>query len=441
MHAQVPQPRRIPYLSGMDWFVHALDCRTRRATGTGNDSQVALALAGVVEPERLRARLEAFVARNPALAGRCRRHWNLAPYWSFGRAARPRDLRLAVRHLDDNLSTESVLAALGEAVSRPLRGPLRIAFTLARHRDRTYVAMQFDHRLLDAGGAEALLLHLSQGDPTPAPLALAPAHLNRWREKFMSGQTVNRELIALRGERPPAALPLPARVRGQPRPTRFVFRLYTPAETAAIHAQAERRAGYLRLLPFLLGATIGALHKLCMRQGVAGGDYAVPVTVDSRQRNGARPSLFFNQVSFNFYRFPAALADDATALCAEASRQMYAQVQKSVAQHVAQAGMLMRILPAPWLGRLMTWPLWGGLGSLSFSFLGQSGYRSETFLKAPVENVLHTPRVPAPPGIGVFFTQYRDRMTLVCSYLDGMLDPAAAARFVREIDAELKGAH
>jgi hypothetical protein len=57
-----------------------------------------------------------------------------------------------------------------------------------------------------------------------------------------------------------------------------------------------------------------------------------------------------------------------------------------------------------------------------------------------VENVYYLPRVPTPPGLGLFFTRYRDRLTMVFSYLEGMLDEASASRFVNQIDSRLKGA-
>jgi len=433
--------RRRQYLSGMDWFVRALDQRTRAATGVGNYSQIVLVLKGALDHEALRQKLGAFITANPILAGRCRRNWlNLAPYWSVARSARPEDMRLDVRHLPGGLPVDAILAALSVTKTHPTEGPVRIAFTVVPHGERTYVSMRFDHQILDAIGAERLLMHLSQtGNPAqPIPLGERPAHLNRWGDKFRSGQVVNREVISLRGDRPPAAVPLPVSKGGCRRQTRFVIRAYSARETARIGERADMGTGYLLLLPYLLGLCVRALHAMCCRLGVVEGDYVIPVSVDCRPRGSDSGTVFFNNLSFNFYRFSAASAEAQTALWEQAVKQMYAQVQKRVAYHVANAGMLMRILPASWLGRLMTLPLEGRLGSMSFAFVGKEGYTSEDFMGVPVENAYHMPRVPVPPGLGVFFTQYRDRLTLVCSYLEGMLDESMASRFVNDIDSGLK---
>ena len=422
-------------------MVRALGCRTRAETGAGNDSQVVLVLNGVPDHVALQRALADLVVQNPVLAGRCRRNpLNLAPYWDVTRPARAEDLCLGVHDIADGVPVSEVLATLSDAVSDPLDGPVRIAFALTRQADRAYLSMRFDHQILDAVGAERLLMRISDGGDRAAAVNVGdrPSHLDQWRDKFRSGQVVNREILALRGEHPPASVPLPAGRRRGVRRTRFMFRTYSASETALINARAETCVGYLLLLPYLLGVSVRALHHVCSRAGIAEGDYVIPVSIDSRAPGSGGDCVFFNHLSFNFYRFNAAAAGEHTALWQQAVEQMYAQVQKRVAYHLANVGMLMRILPAPWLGRLMTLPLGGRLGSMSFALVGREGYTSETFMGVPVEQSFHMPRVPVPPGLGVFFTRYRQKLTLVFSYLDGMLDESAAATFVNEIDAELR---
>jgi hypothetical protein len=435
--------RRKQYLSGIDWFVRALDERTRDATGSGNFSQVVLALKGALDHEALRKRLTALLTANPVFAGRCRRClFNLAPYWRMERTPLPEDVRLNVRRLPGPLSVDDVLHELSCGDGRWLDEPLRVAVTVVPHGERTYVSMRFDHQILDAVGAERLLLHLSESDDPARPLPLGDrsAELNKWVDKFKSGQVVNREILSLRGDQPPSAIPLPAYKRREHSRTRFVIRAYSPSETAGIGERAERCAGYLFMAPYLLGLAVGALHGTCQRLGVTGGDYVIPVTVDSRPPDSGSSSILFNHLSFNFYRFDRATANDYTALWESAARQLYSQVEKRMAQHVANAGLLLRIVPASLLGRIMTLPLKGRLGSMSFAFVGRGGYGSERFMGVPVENAYHLPRVPTPPGLGLFFTRYRDRLTMVFSYLEGMLDEASASRFVNQIDSRLKGA-
>lgn len=424
------------YLSGMDWFMRALDCRTRAVTGIGNYSQIVLALRGRLDPRILRVRLHDFLSRNPVLQGHCRRNFlNLAPYWELPRAVDMRTQWLDARPAAPGSGAEP-LSALANEVNQPLTGRQRIAFTLVPGARLSYLAMRFDHQVLDAAGAERLLLNISTWESTSAPLPLGDrrAHLNEWMAKFRSGQTVNRALLALRESEPPTAFPLPGgtdRIRSL-----FVFHAFSDRETKAIIEHAERRVGYLMLMPFLLGVTVRSFHELSLKVGLGGKHYVVPVTIDNR-RNTAE-SVFFNRLSFNFYRFETGMASDQATLWKQAVTQLYDQTRARTAYHMAQAGYLMRICPAPWLGRLMGLPLSGSLGSFSFALVAGQGYDAHDFMDVPVANIYHTPRVPTPPGIGIYFNRYKDRLNMVLSYLDGMLDPLIAKNLVDTIAQRLR---
>ena len=63
----------------------------------------------------------------------------------------------------------------------------------------------------------------------------------------------------------------------------------------------------------------------------------------------------------------------------------------------------------------------GQLASFSFAHVGESAYPAKTLLGLPLTNISHYPRLPVPPGIGVFFTQFQNRLNLTISYLENML--------------------
>jgi hypothetical protein len=247
--------------------------------------------------------------------------------------------------------------------------------------------------------------------------------LNGWRGKFRSGQVVNRAFLALREAGPPVAFPIPG-VQGSI-PSRFEIRSFSKDETREILARADRQVGYLMLLPFLLAESVRAFQSLALRAGLSEGPLIVPVTMDGR-RPGQPGGILFNHFSFHFYRFEADAAKDRAELGKQAVRQMVQQTRDRISEHLSNASDLMRILPAPWLARLMEKPLSGRLGSFSFALLGES-YRADSFMGVPVEQLYHMPRVPAPPGIGIYFTRHQGRLNLVVSYLDGMLGAEASA--------------
>ncbi|MFA7677837.1 MAG: hypothetical protein WCY34_06720 [Candidatus Omnitrophota bacterium] len=69
------------YLTGIDWFINALDYTLRKKTGIGNTSQVVLELGGYPDEELLNKRLEEASFEYPILFGHPARAFNLCPYW------------------------------------------------------------------------------------------------------------------------------------------------------------------------------------------------------------------------------------------------------------------------------------------------------------------------------------------------------------------------
>jgi hypothetical protein len=301
---------------------------------------------------------------------------------------------------------------------------------------KSALALVFDHRLLDARGAEALLDLLRrslEGAPLPeAPVFASSAELTRWNEKFLAGRNVNRRIIAM-AKATPRALPLPP---GRNRGYRYRLIACSQEESAALTERAYREAGYLMESPFLLAVVTKCMHALHVARGTAGSCYLVPVTVDLRPGRETPPEIFFNHVSYLFYQLPVELGDDLAGLIAAIKNQMYDQVKKAFPADLARATLLMRIAPLALLGRLLSLPMEGKMASFAFAHLGRSGYGAADFMGCPVENLFHTPRVPVPPGIGFFCNSYHGRLNLVMAYLDGLLGETEADLVEQGIRAE-----
>jgi len=63
----------------------------------------------------------------------------------------------------------------------------------------------------------------------------------------------------------------------------------------------------------------------------------------------------------------------------------------------------------------------GKAATFLFSYLGNRPGRLIKFMGLKIKNLIHMPRVPAPPGLGFFFNNYNGRLNFVISYLDGLL--------------------
>ncbi len=443
MSLALPYSRRRRYLTGIDWLVGMLDHMTRRSCGVGNRSQVVLELDSGLPEETLRASLAGFLDRLPFLRGEPARDLNLAPYWRRGTGDRA-GLELSVVRLPADAAQASVLAALAAGVQRPTEtSTRRLSFLWLTLGERlSYLAMAFDHRLLDARGAEMLLsLFLEHLDGRPVAERLRaldtpePARLDRWLDRHHAGRRVVAHLRWLR-EGTVAYLPRPP-VLSSPH-TGFALVSFDRDQTHRIVEAAYREAGYLMLQSFLLAAVLQALDPL-FRARLEGSpaprpsEYVVPVSVDMRPPRGADALVFFNHLSFQLFRIPAALVPDRARLAEHIRDQMVAQVKAGLPQDIADASDLLRILPLPLLGRIARISMKGEFGSFSFAQLTSTNLYEPAPLRGRVLNLFHMPRIPVPPAFGVVANQFAGRLNLVVSAHEEVVTPAELAEIAMRL--------
>lgn len=425
MKVSLPCSKHRRYLTGIDWVIGALDTMSRHSTGGGNTFQIVLDLRGAFDENRFRESVQSFVAQFPVLGGRPSRDWTLAPYWKFPAPGTPVPVILEFT----TVSEAELFSALEKSANTRLPGTrTHLGFRVFHvSAERHVVAVQFDHVLFDASGAEAFLglLHRwSSGEDCReriAQIALRePAHLDHWMERFQAGKQLVR-LIRKLAEAALVVIPRPAALRG--RAIRFQILEFNADESKAIAERANREAGFLMFLPYALAASLEAMAPVFIRRnGDRGRDFLVSVSVDLRTPDTASAALFFNHISFLFFQIPAALVNDRRQVLETLRTQMYEQVKSGFPRAMADSSMLMRILPVSLLSRFMLKPLRGEFASLGFTCVGKGGYPFDRFMEGELANLLHMPLVPVPPGIGFFINQFGPKMNAVLSYLDGMLD-------------------
>src|ERR1039457_529011 len=372
--------RRKRYLSGSDWVINTLDHTMKETTCSGNMSQIVLMLDAPLDGDVIKAGLDRFAGQFPVLQGRVARDWKLTPYWKIPAAAAGKIFFTAAA-MDGTISPETVLPLLERSANGCFRDERdHLAFHLITGGDRSALAMSFDHRLMDARGAESFL-HLFQksfsGDPLPVLQTFTSSmELTRWREKFLAGRNVNRRIIAL-AQQTPCSLPL---APGPDKGFRFRLLAFDKAETAAIYDRAYREAGYLMESPFFLAAITRTMHKLFANRFGSGSCYLIPVTTDIRAGKDSLEETFFNHVSYLFYQVPAVQADDMKGLIASFKEQMYDQVKSGFPKDLAAGSLLTRIAPLGLLGKLLYMPLKGRMATFAYSHLGKSAFQSDCFM-------------------------------------------------------------
>lgn len=427
MKISLPYARTRRYLTGVDWIIGMLDHQSRAACGLGNPSQVVVEFEGALGRAEIEGPLRAFLAAHPVLFGRPRRDFNLAPYWQPRPPGRAPEVPVEEVDLPGGLAPAERLRHLARGVNREFGGRApNLAFRLVREgRHRTFFAMAFSHWLFDARGAEffldRLLAHAAGGALEPIACPPEPAHLDRWAEMFKAGQRVNRHLLWLR-EGEAASLPRPPVFPSTE--ARFAHLHFDASQTQRVVARAYREAGYLMLHPFLLAAAVQAFHPLLAARAPRATDFVIPVSTDLRPVDEASARVFFNHLSFLFYRVPVSAARDRTALASTLRHQMYQQVKAGLPQDVALASHLMRILPLAALGRIARIPLRGRMASLAFTQVGETQVREPAAWRGRLRNVFHLPRIPVPPAIGCVASQCGGCLNLVLSADATMVSPA-----------------
>jgi hypothetical protein len=445
----LPYSRRRRYLTGMDWVIGALHRDACQGGGGRNRagalSQIVLSLNGRLDDGALRGILDAVGRRLPLIQGRVARDGiNLAPYWKIPRVFRPELLPLRVVELPAAAAAESE-RLFSEHVNTPLSGDSQhLSFLLVRlgGGGQSRLGMVFDHRLLDAWGAEAfvhLVNEAAQGrlEEAAAPIRQTePAHLDRWPARFKAGRVLG-EMFARLGQEEACALAPPP--FGASRRVAFVHDCLSAEESARFLERAEEEIGVPILLPAAAARAVLAVRRALPTMPLPGSRHLVFTTVSTRPPGREREALFFNPFAFLPFVAPTGSVPPAPAELAAVLRdQFFDLMRREIPQAMQDATALGRICPLGLLGEIMRRVGGGRVCTLYFACLRDSGYAGDTFMGLPVEDLRHTPRAFSPPGLNLCMTWFRDHFNLVLAYVEGSLNAAAAQVILREFKALLQ---
>ena len=442
MKIQLPYSRRRRYLTGIDWSIGMLDYISRLQTGVGNLSQVILEVEGMIEPTRLTDALAKISGRLPLIHGCVARDWlNLAPYWRVPQLAHTAVIPLQVVDLAIGRSSEAD-SLFADHVNRPLESQTQhLRFLLIRIGiERSRLGMVFDHRLFDACGAEAFLQLIQETSQGRLELIasqvrqIEPPHLNEWRRQFLGGQTVNRFRLQLAG-RDVAALAMPPRRPG--RRVRFLHDSLTPAQTSQFIEFAALETGVPILLPSAIARAVSAMHVAMPSVSQRGAQYLVAVSVDARSPDQKWEQLLFNHLSFLGFSVSPELSESTSGLVDAFRDQLWEQMRVGVPQAFQDATMLTRICPHWIAGRVARLTFKGQVCSFYFACLRDSAFTGDSFMGLRTINLIHTPRVPPPPGVGLCMTFFDGRLNIVLSYLDGVMEDPLAMTVLQQFKQRL----
>ena len=408
--------------NGSDVLMLGFDYELRRRGFAGNSCQIVLELTQPVDPAALEARLTKLVQQNPILCARPVRGFK--PRWKP--TSRPPQVRVhaPAANLAQQLFNEPLDIHRGELLRFDLIG-------------RTLV-FTWSHALMDAKSAEYFLAALGAetlpaleaGQDWYAQRAALPGNLRArakeaWRELERLDQFRNALPVSLATQHPPDAKKMNYRALH-----------LTAADTAQVHTHAARLAGFLGETTFHLAAALVELHQLHTRTGVASASYVIPVSVGLRPK-GTRAPLFSNQITMLLHQFfPAQLADMPLAIAAIKTRKAESLRHAHIDAGIAMA-QLFRALPLRLYMWLVKHELRGEICSLFFGDTGVADAALETFLGSHIESLVHVPAVTVPPGIGLVFYQFRNRLAFTLVTAQGTLTETEAEEFIHRLHTRL----
>ena len=412
------------YLTGIDWIFNSIDYTSKTQCGIGNISQVVLELKGAPDRLLLQEALNSFIRKFPLLNGYPARDLNLCPYW---KAPLPKKM------LPITVHTASSLENLAAQLSLPWKDKKEhLAFILIDTGKNNLLGMVFDHRILDAKGAETFLnlfqQYYQKKDSSLVSLC-SPSHLNHWAEKFKAGRQVNRFFLQFSKEAP-RVLP----VNSLNRPAKFKVINLNREETRCFTNIAYSNAGYLMLMPYALAKSLQVMHRIFQAGNNPGLTYIIPVPLDTRTGEDPENEIFFNHLSFFLFKIPASDADNFPLLLAKIKEQMYEQVKTGLPEAITNASFLLRIVSLKTVHFFLQWMSKKHFASFSFSSLGNS-YSNLKFMDQEVKNIFHLPRVPFPPGLGIFFNQFNDKLNITLSYSENLLSEEQAEQIINGLKA------
>lgn len=357
-----------------DRYHRYIDKKIRGAGGPGNGSQFLFELKGLLDPELLRARLE-------ALPG----PWDSIP------------LRLD----GDGGSADELFNAW---FARPFPGPgvaEPLGVVLGEHRGDSLLLLRWNHALMDAPGAD-LLVRMLDGEPVER-FRLQDQPPTLWRRVARRGLLANAWTVhanVLRFVLSSLPSPIQRRIRREEPPPRVRFTILDEVSAARVDRRAAELAGPLEGSHYLLAcaaraaaATLGAQDRDRL---------LIPCPLDVRPPTWRGP-VFTNYFTSLLLRLRVGdLATPASAVAAVKHHFRQALRHRQDISNLFMMGMA-RFLPYPAMRLLMEGPAWHDQASLYYSKVDLKAAADGTLLGLALRSTRIASSVARRPGITILF--------------------------------------
>ena len=421
------QPAQGIEFSGSDYFLCVMDSIMRKAGIPNSRCRMLVELDGQIDPEFFSKTLNSSPELQWMVNVRQKKKLPFAlPCWCSNGS---RDMVPVACHAMEGIYARengNFLSFPSLVGQNETQSPL--FFIFANSDDgRSTCILNWDHKLMDAQGAEILMQHVARCFEKQENLeSLLPLNGQNIDCRIPASSSFAKRLSYARkstqyilevSEAPIAALK-PAG-NDKERADQFLTIRFSEEETRQIVAQCESMGlSYYHSL-YYLAATTRALHAVRKQDMDEDVPYLVPVPLNLRKKGGRGPA-FSNNVSFLFYRITPEEITDFKTTINSLKNQMKNQVMQEIPHSYAEMMKILRRAPIPFYSWLLSGPTKGQLASFFFSYTGECCSEMDSFMGQKVREVTHLAPATSIPGLSVVFMRHRTCLKAILSFRDAL---------------------
>ncbi len=393
-----------------DFFLAALE-RFMRSTGQGEHFGVTvLRLKSMPDLLALRAAWARVFEQHPVVGGRLQRRWR---GWQLGwRVEGSTKAPEIVVHQGQRLTDATILDRLSRSTPERLRMEV---FTQAEGTGT--VLLTWRHGIIDGVGLGLLLEQLSgQAPALAAPPAMARPRPPLKQFAKQAKQAIETlKLMTCTGN-------YSAWHRGTKLPAPRGFRVIElSVEQSARVSEAQRRhGGDFFHMPFYAAVTARALKRVHELRGLPPGYCHLEVPYQA----GKRPAgaVFQNQMATLLLPLLESQMDTCEAAVKHVMAVYREAMKSGLPQATAALMVLVMHLPVRLFIPFIRFQNEGEICGLFHSHTGTLLAQTPNFAGAEVDNVFNIPSVCTPPGLGIFFSEFQQRLTITLAWREGSLN-------------------
>lgn len=403
----------------------AFDCQMKRLGFSGNQAQIILGLDGLLPEAELIDRVHALKESFPILAAVIKRglfNWN--PYWKINCAAAHTYPRVRCHHAENEQELDRIN---GNILNRRLdiqKGELVCFDLVYRGNSDVAVVMTWSHMLMDAHGAEYFLAMIGRsvavGDGVTQSDMLSGSYNEKmaggsnWPQTQKSFQRVDELAV-----NPPVSLYTRA---GHSLASRLDYRVvsFTRNQTRIIREMAEKHGGFLNESAYYSAAAMGEFRRLMASRNIFPAGYVMPVSIDLRKK-GTRLPVFSNQSATLLYGFTPEELLDYESILASFARQTQEAIYNDMIGSNVSAMEFCRFIPSRFYAMKILQAFKGEIASFVFANPGKGLDELSTFMGRRVKFQHHVPTIVVPPGMGIVFYTFSDRLHITLVYVESLI--------------------